>query len=87
MFKSEDQILEIYVKVIFNVSDFEKASKLTKDGELIEDEYGNVFAPMLYLGRIEGKGSDLYTDGDMSEALGLIIYSYPETSIYITEEE
>ena len=64
-----------------------KASKLIKDRNLLEDEYGNVFAPMLCLQRIEGSGSNLYTDSDMSEALGLIVYSYPETGIYITEEE
>lgn len=84
MFNSEDQTLEVYVKVRFYITDFEKASKLTKDGALLEDEQGNVFSPMLCLERIEGKGTDLYTDGDMSEALGMEIEEYLEIETYLT---
>ena len=86
MFNSEDQTLEVYVKVRFYITDFEKASKLTKDGALLEDEQGNVFSPMLCLERIEGKGTDLYTDSDMTEALGIEIEEYVETSVYLKEE-
>lgn len=85
MLTDSEQTLEMYVKVKFNISDFEKASKLIKDGNLLEDEYGNVFAPMLCLERIEGSGSNLYTDSDMSEALGIEIEEYLETGIYIKE--
>lgn len=85
MFNSEDQTLEVYVKVRFYITDFEKASKLTKDGALLEDEQGNVFAPMLCLERIEGKGTDLYTDSDMAEALGMEIEEYLEIETYLTE--
>lgn len=85
MLTDSEQTLEMYVKVKFNISDFEKASKLIKDENLLEDKYGNVFAPMLCLERIEGSGSNLYTDSDMLEALGIEIEEYLETGIYIKE--
>jgi hypothetical protein len=86
MFTNKDQTLEIHLKVRLSISDLEKASKLTIDNYLIEDEYGNVFAPMLCLERIEGSGSNLYTDENIKETLGLEVEEHIDSGIYLKED-
>ena len=93
MFESEDQLIEMWVRVRFTVADLDKTDnlKLIYSADLpiaLEDAQGNMYTPVLALQKNAGQEAVLVTD--FKEELGLSLDFYYDSGIsnpYYSEEE
>jgi len=93
MFESEDQLIEMWVRVGFTVADLDKTDnlKLIYSADLpiaLEDAQGNMYTPVLALQKNAGQEAVLVTD--FKEELGLSLDFYYDSGIsnpYYSEEE
>ena len=93
MFESEDQLIEMWVRVKFTVADLDKTNnlKLIYSADLpiaLEDAQGNMYTPVLALQKNAGQEAVLVTD--FKEELGLSLDFYYDSGIsnpYYSEEE
>ena len=93
MFESEDQLIEMWVRVGFTVADLDKTDnlKLIYSADLpiaLEDAQGNMYTPVLALEKNAGQEAVLVTD--FKEELGLSLDFYYDSGIsnpYYSEEE
>jgi hypothetical protein len=85
MFESEDQLIEMWVRVKFTVADLDKTNNLKliySAGNLpiaLEDAQGNMYTPVLALEKNAGQEAVLVTD--FKEELGLSLNFYYDSGI------
>ena len=84
MFESEDQLIEMWVRVRFTVADLDKTDnlKLIYSADLpiaLEDAQGNMYTPVLALVKNAGQEAVLVTD--FKEELGLSLDFYYDSGI------
>lgn len=84
MFESEDQLIEMWVRVGFTVADLDKTDnlKLIYSADLpiaLEDAQGNMYTPVLALQKNAGQEAVLVTD--FKEELGLSLDFYYDSGI------
>ena len=84
MFESEDQLIEMWVRVRFTVADLDKTDnlKLIYSADLpiaLEDAQGNMYTPVLALQKNAGQEAVLVTD--FKEELGLSLDFYYDSGI------